>query len=270
MKRRQLLKAAAAVSVLNASAADDDQAFELVDSNVSLFRWPFRRLPLDETETLVEKMRALGIGSAIAGSFEGVFQRDLLAVNERLAKVCSRFPELHPVGSVNPTAPGWEGDLSECVEKHGMKGIRLHPGYHGYTFDDPAFAKLLALATEADLVVQIAMAMEDTRTQNDIARVSDVDISALPDLGGCRVQLLNWKPRGGIPSGVYFDTARIDGTDGIPKLLIGVSPKQILFGSHAPFLIPEAALIRAVHENQISEDSRRMILGENAKQLFAL
>lgn len=276
MKRRQLLKGAVAVSVLkagtseSAESAGDERALEIVDSNVSLFHWPFRRLPLDETEVLVKKMRALGIGSAIAGSFEGVFERDLSAVNERLAEECSRYPELHPVGSINPVAPGWEGDLAECADQHGMKGIRLHPGYHGYALDDPAFAKLLALAAEADVVVQIAMAMEDGRTQNDIARVSDVDITKLPGVGDCRVQLLNWKPRGAIPGGVYLDTARIDGTDGIARLLATVSAERILFGSHAPFLISEAALIRAVHENPLDEIPLRKILGENANQLFAL
>ena len=273
MKRRQLLKGAAAVSLLNAGAAKaagDEEALEIVDSNVSLFRWPFRRLPLDETETLVEKMRALGIGSAIAGSFEGVFERDLSAVNERLAKECSRFPELHPVGSINPTAPGWMGDVVQCVDTHRMSGVRIHPGYHGYALDEPNVAKLFAIAAKSDIAVQIALAMEDARTQNDLARVPDVDITKLPEVGDCRVQLLNWKPRGAVPPGVSIDTARIEGTDGIARLLATVPAEQILFGSHAPFLIPEAALIRAVHENQLDEIPLRKILGGNANRLFAL
>jgi len=268
MKRRQLLKAAAAVSAISVKASGEPSPLEIIDSNVSLFRWPFRRLPLDETKTLVAKMRTLEIGSAMAGSFEGIFHRDLSAVNERLAKECSRFPELHPIGSVNPIASGWEGDFSECVEKHRMSGIRLHPGYHGYELDNPNFAKLIVMAAEAGVVIQLACALEDTRTQNDIVSVPDVDISALPDTGACRVQLLNWRPRGSVPSGVYLDTARIDGTDGIASLLATVSPGRILFGTHAPFLIPEAALIRAVHENQLEEGPLRQILAGNVNRLF--
>ena len=196
MKRRQLLKAAAVVPALNAGAANEVPELEIVDSNVSLFRWPYRRLPLDETEALVERMRALGVGTALAGSFDGVFHRDLSAVNERLANECSRFPELHPVGSVNPAADGWNGDVVQCIDTHRMKGVRLHPNYHGYTLDDPAVARLFAMAAEADIVVQIATALEDTRTHNELAHVPDVDLSLMRDVGDCSVQLLNWKPRG--------------------------------------------------------------------------
>jgi hypothetical protein len=125
------------------------------------------------------------------------------------------------------------------------------------------------MAADADIVVQIATALEDTRTHNDLARVPDVDLSLMPEVGDCRVQLLNWKPRGTVPSGVFVDTARIDGTDGIAKLLASVPAGRILFGSHAPFLIPEAALIRAVHENQLEDRVRRDILAGNANRMFS-
>src|SRR5690606_22488661 len=128
-----------------------------------------------------------------------------------------------PVGSINSVAQNWKRDFADCVEKHGMPGIRLHPGYHGYGLEDPAFAELLGMAAEAGIFVQIAVALEDTRTQNDIARVPDVDLSTMPDPGSCRVQLLNWKPRGDVPPKVFLDTARVDGTDGIARLLEIVS-----------------------------------------------
>ena len=44
-----------------------------------------------------------------------------------------------------------------------MPGIRLHPGYHGCRTRRSHFTKLLRLATERELIVQIAHLAEDRR-----------------------------------------------------------------------------------------------------------
>ena len=286
MNRRDVLNlavaAGASAAICPSSIAADAEAsgarLRIVDTNVSLFRWPFRRLPLDETEALVEKYRSLGIAQAWAGSFEGVLHRDIASVNRRLSEACLNWPELIPIGSVNPELPGWEEDLRQCCGKLSMPGIRLYPNYHRYTLDDPRFAQLLNLATEAGCFVQIAVSMEDTRTQHPSLVVQDVDLAPLPDaLGrvpGARVQLLNYKPRGPIferlakTTDVMFDTARADGTDGIPKLVRSLPTGRVLFGTHAPFLIPEAALIRVHESGELDDKTLRAVYAGNADSAF--
>ncbi len=285
MHRRKVLTLAISAGVASAllpgiarSADDEQPRFRIIDTNISLFRWPFRRLPLDDPDTLVKKLRVLGIDQAWAGSFEGILHRDIAGVNQRLADACRSRVELIAVGSVNPELPDWEDDLRRCSEEHNMPGIRLHPNYHGYTLDDPRFRRLMELATTAGRFIQIAAAMEDTRTQHALVQVPDVDFSPLVKLlkvmPGARVQILNHNLRSpllqqlGETPGMFFDTSRVDGTDGVPQLAHSVAPGRVLFGSHAPFLIPEAALIRVHESGVLDEASLRAVLSENAEQFF--
>ena len=248
---------------------------KIVDTNISLFQWPFRRLPLDESATLVKKFRTLGITEAWAGSFEGILHRDIAGVNQRLAKTCELYPELVPIGSVNPELPDWEDDLRRCVEQHKMPGIRLHPNYHGYTLADPKFDQLLKLATKAQVFVQIAAILEDTRTQHPMLQVPDVDLSPLPDLmrknARAKVQILNYRPNqlfGKLAKtpGIFFDTSRVESTDGIAKLLKGGAGNRLMFGTHAPFLIPESALIHTF-ESDLDATELRSLLWKNAERI---
>ncbi|MDZ4849840.1 MAG: hypothetical protein SGI77_11125 [Pirellulaceae bacterium] len=247
---------------------------QIIDTNVSLFHWPFRRLPLAEIDALRSKLRELNIASAWTGSFEGLLHRDIAGVNQRLAEACRSHTELIPIGSLNPILPDWKNDLRICVEAHRMTGVRLYPNYHGYSLNDTRFREFLDSATQSGLFVQIAISLEDTRTQHPSFQVADVDpeplVELLPKIPNARIQLLNYRPKALVLerlakiSGLSFDIARIEGTDGVPLLVKKCLAGSVMFGSHAPFLIPEAALIR-VHEASLTDDAMlKAILWGNA------
>jgi predicted TIM-barrel fold metal-dependent hydrolase len=287
LKSALLTAAVTGVSRTDAARANDGAtgpapAGGWVDTNVSLFQWPCRRLPLDRTEALVEKLRQHGFSEAWAGSFEGILHRDIAGVNERLAAECKRIGGglLRPFGSINPTLPDWEEDVRRCHEKHGMRGIRLHPNYHGYTLGDPRFARLLGLAAERNLTVQIAVLMEDTRTHIELMRVADVDVMPLADLmpqhPRARVLLLNsGKVLQRLPEklaatrGLYYDTARIEGSGEVGRLAKALPKGSVVFGTHAPFFIFESALIK-MDEAGLGAEDLRAVLSQNARSLLSL
>ena len=81
---------------------EGDQA--MIDVNVWLSRWPFRRLPDDEPAALVRRLRRLGVTEAWAGSLDALLHHDLADVNARLVATCRTMARslLRPFGAVNP------------------------------------------------------------------------------------------------------------------------------------------------------------------------
>ncbi len=252
----------------------------IVDVNVSLSRWPFRRLRGDETPELVALLRERGVEQAWVASFDGLLHKDIAGVNERVAAECRRRGEgrLLPFGTVNPKLPDWEEDLRRCAAVHRMAGLRLFPNYHQYTLDDPDFARLLKGAAERGLLVQIALKMEDERTQHPLVRVPPVDASGLADLAagipGLRLMLLN----GPGPltqaaatklaaAGVSFDIAMLEGMAGVARLIGQIGLERVLFGSHAPFFTWESARLKVV-ESGLDAAQERAVLSGNARRLL--
>jgi hypothetical protein len=210
----------------------------------------------------LEKLRRAGVTQAWTGSFEALLADDLAEVNTRLTADCHRFGNglLLPFGCVNPALPDWQEELRRCAEVHRMRGIRVHPNYHGYTLSSPPFAELLRAATERRLLVQITVQMQDERTQHPLVRAAPVNISGLPKLPGARLQLLNASRPG--TAGVPTDFAMVEGVHG----LRGIPPGLLLFGSYYPCFYFESAVLK-LKESGLdpkpieTENARRLLEG---------
>jgi uncharacterized protein len=240
----------------------------VIDVNVHLHNWPFRRLPGGDPATLVRMLREKGVTQAWAGSFDGLLHHDLSAVNARLASDCKENGAgfLLPFGSINPELPGWQEDLRRCHEVHAMRGIRLHPNYHGYKLTDPACVELLGAAARRKMIVQIVAVMEDERTQHPLLHVPPVDVAQLPRVAGLRTVVLNaGKPARGVDA--WFDFAMVEGVGGVAKVAAEITPTRLLFGSHFPFFYFESAMLK-VKEAGFKESDARAITEGNARILL--
>jgi uncharacterized protein len=271
------------------SAQPTPAAPEIIDTNIHLFDWPFRKLKYAGTESLVAKLRKHRITSAWAGSFEAVLHKQLDHVNRRLSDECRTRGDgmLTAIGSVNPTWPDWDEDLRRCHEQYRMKGVRLYPAYHGYSLGHPEFARLLAEAAKRDLLVQIVLRMEDERVHHAAIVIGAVDVSPLPELlkklPKVKVQLINSAgPLLGRnvstlvrDTQVVFDIAATEGNGGVGRLIEGtnysyrgaIPVERLLFGSHAPYFPCESALLK-LFESPLSLAQLAMLMRDNARRLL--
>lgn len=255
---------------------------EVVDVNVYLSRWPFRRYPCDDAPALVACLRQHGVVQAWAGTFEGLFHKDLAGANARLADDCRRHGQglLFPLGSINPLLPDWPEDLRRCAEVHRMPGIRLHPNYHGYGLEHPEFARLLDLAAQRRLLVQLVVIMEDERMMHPLGRVVPVNLAPLAALvtkiPKLRLVLVNAMRTVREPAlaalgragQIYVEIAMLEGVGGIERLVAALPAERVLFGSFAPMFYFESAAGK-LQESELPPHQRRAIACQNARQLLA-
>jgi hypothetical protein len=279
---------------IRSEEADDpaDAPPKIIDVNVHLFDWPFRKLKYGQTRALLAKLRKHRIVQAWAGSFEGLLHKNLDGVNARLAHECQANGDkmLVPFGAINPALSDWEEDLRRCHEKYKMPGIRLYPSYHNYTLEKPEVAKLLELARQRGLIVQLAVRMEDPRVHLPVTLTPAVDVSPLPKLlaaqAGVKLQLLNafngTDPLRGAAgkqlieeTKLTFDFSHVEGQGGVGKLIAGdraanrppLPVDRLFFGSHAPYFPCESSVFK-LFESSLDRPELEKLMHRNAETLL--
>ncbi|MEQ1828873.1 MAG: amidohydrolase family protein [Pirellula sp.] len=252
----------------------------IIDTNVNISRWPTRRIREDEPAQLVTKLRSHGVVETWAGSLDGLLHKDIGAVNARLTEICDSIKDIRmrPFGSINPMLPDWEEDLRRCAIVHKMRGIRLHPNYHGYKLDSDVFKKLLQQATDYRMVVSLAVQMEDERMMHPLMRVRPVDMTPLaeivPAVKGLKLLVHN-APKSMLGSArqwmnlgeVYLDTAMLEGMNALEDILKDIPLERLVFGSHAPLYYFEANKLKLKESLLHSARLQAIQLG-NAQRLL--
>ncbi len=226
-------------------------------------------------------LRARGVTQAWAGSFDGLLHEDIAGVNQRLAQECRHHgPDLLvPFGSVNPALPDWEEDLRRCHEEHRMPGIRLHPNYGGYAVTDREFERLLRMAAERGLLVQLAVRMQDERVHHWLTKVPPVNPTPLAALARSipRLRLVMLGALQTIPAPwaqdlagtgrVAFDIAMLEGVGAVAFAIESLGIQSLVFGTHAPLFYIESASLK-LRESDLSAQQLRAIRHENAQRLL--
>lgn len=285
--RRLFLKHTVAVTAacgfarpLTASATPTRNS--ITDTHIYLGHWPHQTLTSDNPTKLVAQLRESGVSQAWTGNFDGLFHKDVAAVNDRLAASCAQLGDgmLIPFGTINPNLPDWEDDIRRCHESFHMPGVRLHPNYHGYRLDDPRFSRILELTAARGLIVQIVAWVEDERHFLLSPLTTNVDLKPLADKaaafptakilvsGSDSSKDAETLGRLSRHKQLYFDCTRAKDSLDIRRLVGAATVDQVVFGSGAS-LHDLGLSVARLQAAKLSDSDWKLVTSKNAIRLQA-
>lgn len=256
----------------------------MIDLNCYLGHYAFRQLRYNTAEALLAWMDEKGIERAVVSSAAAITYRNVQPANEELAKeTASHRDRLVPFAVLNPSYAGWQDDLKTCLESLEMRGLRLHPAWHGYKASDACCDELVHAAAEGKMPVSIPIRVEDNRQRHWLVDVPDEplgEIAALvqrrPDArfilsagSGFTGSPLGRKD-GGLPDNYLIGICRLSALlqDEMSALIENLGPERLAFESGMPFHYPDPAILK-VKVLDIPGEAKERILTKNAEALLA-
>lgn len=224
----------------------------LVDSNAYVGHWPFKHLKYNTCETLLGRMNQYGVEASVLSSLDGIFYKNTQPANEELMAAIQSNKAFEnrfiPFAVINPIFGGWKNDFDTCINQLGMKGLRLHPQYHGYDLSHPNLVDLVKMAQNRGVPVAFSLRMVDSRPSSwlDIDqewRLKDLApiIRQVPDAKYMILNVANSIQLSPEELQLFRQADILLDTSGrqianLPVLMEMFGKTKFAFGSHAPIL----------------------------------
>ncbi len=255
----------------------------IIDANVLVGNWPFRRLPHTDAAEIRKILKASGIAKAVVGSVEAVLLRNVQDGNEALYQAISKHRDFFiPAATINPSYAGWKKDYQQAI-KEKAAAIRLYPEYQGWNLLDPSSFELCLACSRDNLPVILTAEIEDVRQRHPLDK--PVDWAAwqirqvIKKIEGLRILIVNARAdrvrevsltlEEKRRKQVFFDTSGLWGplAAEISLCIRQVGISQFVFGTHAALKTPEASLTK-LRLSEIPETEKRKIFEENIRALM--
>jgi predicted TIM-barrel fold metal-dependent hydrolase len=102
-----------------------------------------------------------GCEHAYVANAEGIFAYDTMAANDRFAAASTSARRVRPLATLAPFAPNWWVQIAHAENR--FAGAVLHPYFHDWRLDDPAYAPFWKACAQAALPLWINLCTEDWR-----------------------------------------------------------------------------------------------------------
>ncbi len=231
-------------------------------------------------EGLVQYLDECGVDYAVCLAEQNPRTTGLVS-NEWVAEFCAGQERLIPFCNINPFLEAHPAEaLERCVRHLGCRGLKLMPGYQGFSANDPCVYPLYAKAAELGIPVLVhtgSSIFPGFRLRH--ANPLDLDDVAVdfPEL----TIIMAHSGRGlwyeeafflaRLRENVYMEISGLP-----PKNLLRYFPElerladKVIFGSDWPGAPPIGENIRAIRALPLREETKEKILGGNAARLLGL
>lgn len=238
--------------------------------------WPFLKLRYTELPALKAKLQSLGVQQALVAPIEAILEQDPMRANRDLLEATQGDAFFSPVLVVDLSYANWAEVVELAVQDGRVRMLKLLPNYHMYDISEAVLEPLVKLTQQHRLLISLQMRIEDKRGMYPLLDVDDLDIVRV-------VKVLSYFPEQlfvisnpviaelaqvlNSVDNVYVELASLEHVDIIEHLKELYTLDRILFGSHAPFFIPEAVLTKLKYTDASLADVEQIAYG-NAERLL--
>lgn len=134
----------------------------MTDFNCYIGEWPFARIKYSTFSHLREQHEKNGIASGWVSSIHSIFYNDPYQSEKDLSEAL-KGSGYKQIVTVNPALSTAVLTLERCIEEFDVCGVRLHPGYHGYSIVSELVEPVIKVAQRHGLPVFITSRMQDER-----------------------------------------------------------------------------------------------------------
>lgn len=181
-------------------------------------------------------------------------------------------------GGIHPACENYKEILRQ-VKEMGIKGIKLHPDYQDMYFDDIRYKRLIACASELNLIVCVH-AGADPKSPKDIHCTPQMALQVIKDVRPGKLVLAHL---GGnelwdeveeylVGEDVYFDTGVVLGRipeEQFVRIVRTHGADKILFGTDSPWA-GQKEFVEILSAMPLTQEEKELIFSGNACRLLGL
>ena len=222
-------------------------------------------------EDLLDSMDRIGIRRACISSLLAL-HADYRRGNDQMAEIVKRYPErILGYVVINPNYPETiEQELTRGLDTLGLGAVKIHPSWHAYPADGPAYQRVYAFMNERGGVILSHTFDSPSVLAAISAAYPKVDFIHAHVGGGYDGRApFAWAPLVRDRDNVYLDTVlSVVSFGGIEKLVEAVGADKIIFGTDGAWMDNAHQIGRITHA-EISDADKAKILGLNMQRLLS-